>query len=144
VTGRPSPPSRLYLIPAAAVILLGIVTLIAHLRQPSFPALPGRGCIVTSFASPDTLHLPSPYLELSACVHISETILELDYYSAPDTPPVGLLEASVAEDPRQWSKYLAIRWLAVDTIQVGYRPEVQFVRREVSFGPGYVTYVPLQ
>lgn len=144
MTGQPSPPSRLYLIPATLVILLGVATLIAHLRQPSFPALPGRGCIVTTFPSPDSSHELPAYLELSACLHISETLLELDYYSAPGALPLGLFEASGLEDPRQWSRSLEVRWLSRDTIQVTYWPEVRFANRRDSFGAGPVVYVPLQ
>ncbi|MEO8140791.1 MAG: hypothetical protein ABI742_14140, partial [Gemmatimonadota bacterium] len=77
---------RLYLIPAAAALLLGIVALVAHLRQPSLPVLPGKGCVVTAFPSPDSLHLPAPYLELHSCLHISETTLELYFYRSPEEP----------------------------------------------------------
>lgn len=143
MTRRPSPPSRLYLIPATLAVVLGVATLIAHLRQPSFPALPGRGCIVTTFPSPDKRRSPEPFLELSACLHISETNLALEYYPAPGAPSVSLFEASGLEDPRDWHKSVSIRWVGADTIEVAYWPEVRFTSRRDSFGTGRVVYVPL-
>jgi hypothetical protein len=137
------PLSRLYLIPALLALVLGGVTLGAHLRQPSIPAFPGKGCIVTAFAGPDTLHLPSPHLELQACTHISETLFYLNFLAAPDAAPVPLFEASGPEDPRRWARHLHILWVARDTIQVGFDREVRFEGRLDSYDAVMVRYVPL-
>jgi hypothetical protein len=103
--------------------------------------LPGAGCIVTAFPSPDSLHLPQPYLELRACLHISETTFELYYYRSPEEQS-GLFDASGPEDPRQWARYLTIGWSGTDSILVTYGPEVTFLSREDSTGPIRVIYRP--
>jgi hypothetical protein len=144
VPDRPEPLSRLYLIPALGAVVLGIAALIAHLRQPSFPALPGRGCIVTTFPGPDSLPSPRPYLELNACLHISETLLDLDYYPAPGEGPSVVFEGSVEEDPRQWARVVAIRWRTADALEVRFRSDLVFTRRSTSFGAGRVVYIPLR
>jgi hypothetical protein len=138
----PLPPSRFYLLPAAAAVLLGLFALLHHLRQPSFPALPGRGCIVSTLPSPDSLYLPTPYLELSACLHISETILQLVYHPSPDTTSDVLFEATVEEDPRHWAEATSVRWRGADTVQVGYRADVRFSVRDTTFLGGGVVYIP--
>lgn len=140
---RPRPFLR-YLIATAVAVLLGTVALGAHLRQPSLPVLPGKGCIVTTFPNPNTPHVPPPYLELSACLHISETTLELDYHAAPDSGIGGLFEATGPEDPRQWPRFLDIRWLGADSIQIGYSHDVSFLSREDSVGAIRIIYVPLE
>jgi hypothetical protein len=144
VTGPSILLSRLYLLLAGLAVLLGMVTIVAHLRQPSVPAFPGSGCIVTAFPGPDTLHSPSPYLQLRACSHISETTFALDLYSAHDAPPIGLFEASGPEDPRRWAQYLSVRWLASDTVEVGYDPDIRFLTRLGGSGGVQVRYVPLR
>ena len=143
IAHRPRPLRR-YLLATAMAALLGIVALAAHLRQPSLPVLPGKGCIVTAFPSPDTLQVPPPYLELSACLHISETTLELYFHAAPDSGIGGVFEATGPEDPRQWPQFLKIRWLDADSIQIGYRRDVSFLSREDSVGPIRIIYVPLE
>ena len=144
MTAQRRRPFRRYLFATAVAVLLGVVALAAHLGQPSLPVLPGKGCIVTAFPGPDTLHVPAPYLELSACLHISETTLELDYHATPDSGSGGLFEATGPEDPRQWPQFLNIRWLGADSIQIGYRHDVSFVSREDSIGPIRIVYVPLE
>jgi hypothetical protein len=140
MSGRPAPLSRLYLLPTVAAIALGLVTLVYRLRQPSFPALPGRGCIVVTYPSPDSIFLPTPYLELNACVHISETLLSLAYHPGTSEPSSGIFEARVEEDPRLWSRAVGIRWLNGDTVQVRYRSDVRFANRKTSFSRGHVVY----
>lgn len=136
--------SRFYLMLAGMAVLLGMVTIVAHLRQPSVPALPGSGCIVTVFPGPDTLHLPSPYLQLRACSHISETTFDLELYSVQDASSIGLFDASGPEDPRRWAQYLSVRWVASDTVEVGYDPEIRFLTRLKGPGGVQVRYVPLR
>jgi len=136
--------SRFYLLLAGLALVLGVATVVAHLRQPSVPALPGSGCIVTAFPGPDTLHSPSPYLQLRACSHISETTFDLTFYSAHDESQIGLFEASGPEDPRRWAQYLSVRWLAADSVEVGYDPAIHFLRRSESPGQVQVRYVPLR
>ena len=137
--------SRLYLIPVGLAAVLGIVSVRAHLRQPHIPPAPGLGCIVTQIPSPDTLHVPSAYLEVRACPHISETTLELSLVSDPENPGgSGIFSGTGPEDPRRWAQTLRIRWLGLDSVEVASGSEVSFLSRRESAGAVRIRYVPLR
>lgn len=117
--------SRLSLLSAGVAVLLGIAAVVAHLRQPRIPLLPGRGCLVTSFQSPDTHRLPAARVELEACIHISETLFYLQYYPTPEYAPSLLLTATGPEGPEQWNQHLHVSWRATDTLELEYDGTVE-------------------
>jgi hypothetical protein len=98
---------------------------------------------VTAFPGPDTLHVPSPYLELQACPHISETNLDLALYEAPDAPSTFIFGGTGPEDPRRWGRFLSIHWLSADTVEVAYHSDVHFLSRMDSAGSVRIRYIPL-
>lgn len=141
---RPAPLSRLYLIPAALAVALGLLTVGAHLAQPTLPRLPGMGCIVTRFPAPDSFTIPSPYLELRACLHVSQTTLDLTLNEGPEGPSEFIFVGSGPEDPRRWADFLTIRWLAPDTVEVAYSSRIQFLSRQNTAGGVRVRFTPMR
>jgi hypothetical protein len=136
--------SRLYLVPAGLAIVLGALAVRAHLQQAYIPSAPGLGCIVTAIPGPDTVHIPSAYLELQACPHISETTLALSLVT-PESPGGSTIFAGTGpEDPRRWAHTLQLHWLATDTVEVASTAEVTFLSRRDSAGPVRFRYVPLR
>lgn len=132
-----SPPrlSRLYLIPAAVATILGLLAIRAHLGQPIYPIGPGFGCVVTTIPGPDTVHVPSAYLEVHACPHINETILDLHLYTPEDGGPSAVFSGSGPENPYVWSESLRVRWLTDSTVAVTHSPQVSFLYRRDEVGP---------
>ena len=128
---------------AALAIALGVAVLVAHLQQPGIPALPGRGCITTTFNSPETGKVPAPRVELESCVHISETLFYLNYYSAPDDAPSQVFEASGPEGPDRWKEHLAVSWQGPDTLAVTYDDTVRMWRTQTSLPGVNVVYTQL-
>jgi hypothetical protein len=128
---------------AVLVLVLGVAILLAHLRQPTIPALPGRGCITTTFGSPDTGRTPAPRVELESCVHISETLFYLNYFSAPDDSPSQVFEASGPEGPDRWNEHLAVSWQGPDTLAVTYDDTVHMWRTLTSLHGVNVVYTQL-
>ena len=126
--------SRLYLIPAATVAVLGLFAVRAHLQQPSYLSGPGLGCIVTVIPGPDTLHSPAAYLELHACPHINETLLDLDLYTPEDGGPSSIFSGSGPEDPHLWAESLSIRWVTDSTVEVAFSPDVSFLSKRGDAG----------
>jgi hypothetical protein len=141
----PSPRlSRFYLIPALVVVVLGLLALRAHLQQPFYVAGPGLGCVVTTIPGPDTAHEPAAYLELHACPHINETLLDLHLYTPEDGGPSGIFSGSGPEDPHRWAESLTIRWLTPNSVEVAYGPDVTFLSRRKVAGPVRFHYAPVQ
>ena len=134
--------SRLYLIPAFAVIALGALALRAHLLQPSYLPGPGLGCVVTKIPGPDLRHEPAAYLELQACPHINETILNLNLVTPEEGGPSGIFTGTGPEDPHRWAESLSIHWLTDTRVEVSYGPEVTFFDRRESAGTVRFRYVP--
>lgn len=129
MSAPPSGLSRLYLVPAALVVLLGGLSLWHHLHQPKYPPGPGRGCVTAKFPSPDTLHIPADYLELQSCPHISETIFTASSYRytpAEDVTGSRIFTAIGPENPWAWAQSLRLRWRSMDSVEVGYTSAVRF------------------
>jgi hypothetical protein len=136
--------SRLYLVPAVLAMGLGVLAVRAHFRQPHIPPAPGLGCRVTAIPGPDTLHVPSAYLELQACQHISETTLALSLVSPEFPVGSGIFSGTGPEDPRQWARDLRLHWLADDTVEVASTSAVTFLSRRASAGMVHFRYVTLR
>jgi hypothetical protein len=117
--------ARFYLLLALLSVVLGVAAVVAHLQQPRLPALPGRGCVVTTFQPPETGRVPQPRVEFEACIHISETLYYLQYYSAPDDTPTQVFTATGPEGPEQWREHFRIVWRHPDTLEVAYDSTVQ-------------------
>ncbi|MEO8634046.1 MAG: hypothetical protein ABI587_02105 [Gemmatimonadales bacterium] len=136
--------SRFYLVPAAAVAVLGALALRAHLQQPSYLPGPGFGCVVTTIPGPDTAHEPAAYLELQACPHINETILDLHLYTPEDGGPTVIFSGTGPEDPHRWAESLTIRWLTADSVEVAYSPDLTFLNRREVAGPVRIHYASVR
>jgi hypothetical protein len=132
--------SRLYLIPALAVAILGPLAVRAHLNQPHYLPGPGLGCVVTTIPSPDTLHVPASFLELQACPHINETTLELRLHSPNPDSSGYVFNGSGPEDPHRWAETLSIRWASNSLVHVRYEPDVTFLERHDTAGPVHIRY----
>jgi hypothetical protein len=116
---------RFYLLLVLVSVGLGVAAVVAHFRQPRLPPLPGRGCLVTTFQAPETGRVPEPRVEFEACIHISETLYYLQYYSAPDDAPSLVFSATGPEGPEQWREHFTIAWRHPDTLEVAYDSTIQ-------------------
>ncbi len=106
--------ARIAVLLAAA---LGILTLLAHSRQPDLPSIPGRGCLTTSIFGPDSTRIPPSHLEFESCLHISETIYTLNYLDASEEGnSFTAFTATGPEGPDQWNKHVQVRWPNRDTL----------------------------
>lgn len=131
---------RWKLILPAAAATLGIAILVAHFRQPPLPALPGRGCISTSFLRPESRLMMPPRVELEACIHISETIFNLTYYDMDTGEYSVLFEATGPEGPDRWADHIHIAWVGPDTIAVTYDKTIRPTRADKRSEGPRVTY----
>ncbi|HWA58276.1 MAG TPA: hypothetical protein VG692_13535 [Gemmatimonadales bacterium] len=124
---------------ALTALGLGGGIVIAHLRQPPIPLLPGRGCITTSFPGPST-STAEPRLEFESCVHISETLFSLQYFESAESAGSMLFDASGPEGPQKWAEHFAIRWQSRDTVLVTYDSTILMRHRDSTIAGVQVVY----